>query len=110
MFNVELLRDAVIIHVDDDLDLFTQPKLSEAIRRAEEGPAERIIVSLVTCNYSSSACMRILKETSDRLGKRFFVVVPPKTLCARIVELLALSDKSFIVKTIDDAMDTPLPA
>jgi len=103
MFEVERRGDASIIHVDDDLDIASKDHLSDALARAEQAAAPRVIVSLERCLYCDSSGLAELIRAHKRLGTALIVVVPPASQCRRIFEIAGLVTILRVYPSIDAA-------
>ena len=101
---------AIVIHIHAELDIATCADLDRAIERAETMAEEkrRVVVSMIGCRYCDSSCISSLLKAATRIGKRFFVIVTPTSLCWRIFDIVGMAKKPYVVSTIEEALRMPL--
>jgi anti-anti-sigma factor len=110
MHLVEQRGDAVIIHVQENLDKVSASRLASAIELAEVNQRQRIVVCLELCKSCDSAGLSVLARAHKRNGSYFFVVLPDGAPCRRTFGVTGLSTLIQLVPTLQGALDVKLTA
>ncbi len=62
--------DVTVIDVGGDVDLYTAPRLEEALLQASAAESPRVVVNLARTTYLDSTALRILTVAQRRLSER----------------------------------------
>jgi anti-anti-sigma factor len=105
---VQQVGDALVIHVNDHLDIVSARSLASTIQLADG--VQRIVVSLERCGFCDSAGLSVLVRAHKRHGTRFFVVLSEEAPCRRSFSVTGLSTLLQMVPTVQRALDVQLGA
>jgi len=105
---VQQVGDAIVIHVDDQLDIASARSLASTIQLADG--VERIVVSLEACAFCDSAGLSVLVRAHKRHGTRFFVVLSDDAPCRRSFSVTGLATLLQLVPTVQRALEVQLGA
>ena len=78
-----------VLHVFGDVDQTTTEELETAIDEAAAGGAT-VIVNFARCRYLDSSGLTVLLRAHKRYGAAFVVLVKPRTVIARVVQITRL--------------------
>lgn len=107
VFRIATTNSASILHVSGDLDFASRGGLLDFFVQAEDAPQSRVVVSLTHCPYCDSSALGVLLRARERLGKRFFVVLPATSRLWRLFQIAGVAESEFIVATLAQALDDP---
>jgi anti-sigma B factor antagonist len=100
-----------ILGVAGEVDLYTAPRLEEALSRAASGPRPRVVVNLVGATYLDSTALRVLTTYLRRIrqqeGEIALVSTHPRI--AKIFSITGLHQLFPIFKTEGEALEKVQP-
>lgn len=62
--------DITVVDVTGEVDLYTAPRLEEALTHASAGTPPRVVVNLTGTTYLDSTALRVLTSTLKRVRER----------------------------------------
>jgi anti-sigma B factor antagonist len=96
------------LRVQGEVDVYTAPRLAEAIREAaRDGGVRRLLVLLSDVEYMDSTGLSVLIQGNALLHEAggAFVLVGPRPRIARLFEITGLNSRLTIVATEEDGLN-----
>jgi anti-sigma B factor antagonist len=114
-FRVELLRpsrDVAIVVADGEIDIFTAPRLKEALEGALESKARHLIVDIVSVPFIDSTGLSVLVaafKRSNEHGARL-AIVGSQAAVRRVFEITRLEDVFTFYVSREQALAATAPS
>ena len=107
-FRAELLRpsgDAAIVVAEGEIDIFTAPRLQEALQEALQSGIRRLIVDITNVSFIDSTGLSVLIDASRRLQERGarLEIVGSQANVTRVFKLTRLEDVFAFYATREEA-------
>jgi len=103
---VRTQKGVSIVDVAGEVDLYTAPRLEEALTRAAAGTPPLIVINLTQTTYLDSTALRVLtaalKRTRERNGE--FVLVSTQPKIAKLFSITGLDQLFAFCATEDEAL------
>jgi anti-anti-sigma factor len=103
MFDLEKRGSTTIVHVRGDIDVLTSEAFRDAVIAAERA-ADRIVISMLDCQYLDSTGLTVLIAAQRRLGERLAIVIADQGNVRKIIEIASLAQFLRIVPSLDEAV------
>ena len=108
-FRVELLRpskDVVVVVVEGEIDIYTAPRLEEALEEALEGEIRRLAVDMAHVSFIDAAGLGVLVGAVMRLKERGarLPIVGCQARVARAFKLTRLEDVFTFYASREEAL------
>ena len=102
------LADEPLLHVRGELDLYTTPRLQQALAEVFDGGAKRVTLDLTACEFLDSTALNALLAAEQTFGP-VSIVTPDRTI-RKVLEMMGLDDLFSIYSTLDEALQAPARA
>jgi anti-sigma B factor antagonist len=113
-FRVELLRpseDVAVVVAEGEIDIFTAPRLQEALTEALESKARRLIVDITSVSFIDSTGLSVLIASFNQLQQRGagLGIVGSQASVMRVFRLTRLEDVFTFYATREQALAATEP-
>ena len=109
--NVRTEGSVTILGVSGEVDLYTVPRLEEALSRVTSGPHPLVIVNLTGATYLDSTALRVLtthlKRARQQEGEMALVSTQPRV--AKVLTITGLHQLFPIFRSEGEALETMRP-
>jgi anti-sigma B factor antagonist len=101
-------RNAVVVRLVGELDLYNAPIVRDALLAAAADGAPRLVVDLTEVEFVDSTVLGVLVETSARLAQASaqLVLAGPGLEPRRALETSGLARVFTVRETVDEALDS----
>ena len=109
VLGVDRNRNAVIVRLAGELDLYNAHEVREALFEECARSPQRLIVELSQVEFIDSTALGVLIEARAKLpNRRAFLIAAPRVETRRTLEISGLDRHFALHETLDEALTAPL--